>query len=223
MKKFYTILACAAIALGVNAQTVKFYNNDAEIANGSTAKFHDAPYDDAFGWYEFKPDIKLKASSKITVVVKAECTTGQNINLCFGGQCGEEAPTLTSQPCEMTPGEYYPLLYDLSSFDEFEEVISTEISVIDTSDDSVINHITVVYEPAGNSVSVIESDNAIKYIGGNLYFDVDKAAELSLYSVEGSKVISTVIEGNGSISTTTLAKGIYVYRLGQKTGKIFVK
>lgn len=221
MKKFSILLACAAMALAANAQAVKFYYQGKPVETDKTLTFGDTEGDD-FG-YMFKPEVFLKASTMATVRVKAECTTGQNVNLCFGGQCGKPSTTVESNPTNMMANELYALEYDYVSNDPINEVIKTNVSVIDDITEEVFSKITIVFDPAYASVNVIESDKAVSYYDGELIYNVEKAADFALFSTDGKRVISATVQGNGSFSTSSLAKGIYVYRLGNDTGKIIVK
>ena len=112
MKKLYIMLACAAMALGSNAQNVKFYYDGKVIETGSTIKFNEAE-NDGFE-YLFKPNIILKADANQTVKVIVECTTGQNVNLCFGGTCGQASTTVTSPTTNLYTGQEYPLQMTMS-------------------------------------------------------------------------------------------------------------
>lgn len=222
MKKFSILLACAAMALAANAQAVKFYYQGKPVETDKTLTFGDTE-DDGFGSYMFKPEVFLKASSMATVRVKAECTTGQNVNLCFGGQCGVESTTVESNPTNIMANQLYALEYDYVSNDPINEVIKTNVSVINDITEEVFSKITIVFDPAYASVNVIESDKAVSYYDGELIYNVEKAADFALFSTDGKRVISATVQGNGSFSTSSLAKGIYVYRLGNDTGKIIVK
>ena len=95
--------------------------------------------------------------------------------------------------------------------------------MIDDITEAVVNKITVVFDPSSNSVSLVDTKSAFSYSNGTIRFNTDKAESLTIYSSDGRQVLNTVAEGNGSVSTAGLSQGVYIYKFGEKSGKILVK
>lgn len=221
MKKFYMLMLGVGIALTVQAQRVKFYYDGAEVTQGSTLVSNEV-IDDGFS-YTFKPAVTLQASSNSQVVVKVECTTGQDVGLCFGSLCLAPAPTLTSNPFQMAANTPYPLEYDYEAFEPINVEVTSNIEVRDYVTDAVLNNIIISYKPNGGGVSIASAENEISYDGSALNYNVGEAKALVVSNVQGQMVVDAVVSGTGSIDVSTLAKGMYVYRLGKTGGKLIVK
>lgn len=221
MKKFYMFLLAVGIVFSVQAQRVKFYYEGAELTKGSTLDYSKVDFD-GFS-YLVKPDVKLQASSNSQIMVKVECTTGQNVGLCFGGECLSPSTVLTSKMFQMAANTYYDLEYDYEAFEPITTEVISNISVIDYVTDASINNITIAFRPGSGNVSIVGNDDELAYRNGVITYNVAEAAPFTLTTIQGQNVIDTKISGKGSFDTAGLAKGIYVYRLGKTSGKLLVK
>lgn len=222
MKKIYLILGCVAMAVAANAQNVKFYYGNSEIPQNGTFEFHDVE-ESEFGGYIIEPAITLRATNNQTVRMVANCLTGQSINLCFGGDCGLPGPTVTSPAFTMMGGVSYDLRYDLTSDDPINYEVTSEMTVYDDITDAVINKITVKFTPNSGAVNGISADNLFNYQQGTFTYNVSGAENFALYTASGQMVKNLIVEGKGQISTSGLLSGIYVYTIGNKSGKIIIK
>lgn len=223
MKKFLLLGMLAGLAMTAGAQNVKFYYQGNEVPQNQTLVYSDVIYDDIWGEYMIKPDVTLKATSNATVVVKVVCTTGQSVNLCFGGQCGAPSTTVISKQFNMVAGRAENLEYDYASSDPIDYIVSTDVYVMDPISEATVNKITLKFDPNAGSVKGVSADKGVAYSNGNLYFNTTEATSFALYNCAGQKVAGYMVNGTNEFSTANLQPGVYVYTVGGKTGKIFVK
>lgn len=230
MKKLYILMAGALLAGAANAQTINFVREGQVIESGTTLNYNTRnvvfDYGDNKTIFMIDPEISIVSDEDVTVNVVADCTTGQTIQMCCGGQC-EQGANVRKSNVFLTANTPLPTKFEYSCdmmTDEVPSIVTTELSVSKAQQlgGSECN-ITVVMDLGDSSVTLIESDKAFRYVDGEIRYDVSEACEASLYDTDGKCVIKAEIEGTGSISTDGLVKGIYVYKLGNKSGKIFVK
>ncbi|MBD5348314.1 MAG: T9SS type A sorting domain-containing protein [Bacteroides sp.] len=223
MKKFYFLMACACVAVAANAQNVKFYHGNQEIAKGSTFTVDEVEESEGFGGYLLHPDVTLKATNNTTVTVTAQCTTGQDIQLCFAGDC-VPGVTATSPVVTLVAGASYDLAYKYESFDPITYEVTSKITVNDDITGAEVNSIFISYNPNSNGVSIVNDDNnGIEYKNGLLTYNTESAINFALYNASGQRVIKAGVSGAGEFPTANLVPGVYIYMLGDKTGKIYVK
>ncbi|MDE7181274.1 MAG: T9SS type A sorting domain-containing protein [Muribaculaceae bacterium] len=221
MKKIYALLACAAVALGTQAQNVKFFYQGHEIENGTTLVYSDQE-EQGFD-YVLAPAVTVVATASQQIKVVADCTTGQSIQLCIGGGC-QSGTSVTSASFRANAGQSYDLEYEYFSPVEITEIVSTDITVIDDLFGSTINKITLKFDPdaAGVKVTAVSAEN-VTVGNGALNYSVEAPTTLALYNTAGQEVYNATVREQGSVSTASYAPGIYIYRLGSKTGKFVVK
>ena len=89
-------------------------------------------------------------------------------------------------------------------------------------DDSMVTFTIIMGEDV-NGLAVIRTPKSLKSISGAIEYTLAEPATLTLVSTSGRTVLNQNISGNGSISTGSLAPGIYVYTLGSEKGKIYIR
>lgn len=76
-------------------------------------------------------------------------------------------------------------------------------------------------------ISGTGSKKPVSFASNTLTFNLGSAATVSLYSVTGSEVLKKDINSTGSVSLSTLPKGVYIYKVNgtskTHTGKVVVK
>jgi hypothetical protein len=76
-------------------------------------------------------------------------------------------------------------------------------------------------------INGVGSKKTVSFANNTLTFNFASAATVSLYSVTGSEVLKKDISTAGSISLSTLPKGVYIYKVNGAsktyTGKVVVK
>lgn len=233
MKKIYMLAAAAILAAGAHAQTLTFAMGGTEIAPGSTVTFNDGEIeiDQEYNWgmWKFDPHISLTSDINGTVDVIANCTSGQVIQMCAGGMC-EKAARVEKNNVQLTAGTPLDIMFEYEEEVEdnpdikVPENVTTEISAQYTGNPaSKVSFIIIINSNMGGTISVYEKAGQLTSMNGSLEYSVEDACTLTLYSQGGERVLSTEVEGNGSVSTAGLAKGVYVYTLGAKSGKLVVK
>lgn len=234
MKHLYLAAAALLVATAANAKTLQFLDGETPIANGETLQNNTIKYDE---WTDkegnvnydatYYPDLYLTAdynTGALTLI--AECTSGQQIQLCFGGQC-ELGTTITKHTEGLQTGQKAALEYEYmfgpveSNTALPQEGITTIFSCTDDTDPSTAITMTVVYDPFQDGVKVVETGRHLTMANGNIAFIAEGNDQLNVYNVNGVRVLNA--KGNGTLSTSSLAPGLYIYTLGSETGKFIVK
>lgn len=235
MKKLYIIAAAALVSASAAAQTVNFTRNGEVLTNGTTLNYSEKTevqeIDGTFITFTIEPEIYVVSDEDVNISLKAECTSGQEIQMCYG-EC-MSGPTVFYNNIPLTANTplatQFKYLYTIEFDDEGNPIMPTEPIVTELSLNLAgtiglpLSKITVVMDPNDSSVSVLEADKSFSYTNGEIRYDAGDGMQCGLYDAEGKCVLDTRISGTGAISTKNLAPGIYVYRLGSKSGKIYVK
>ena len=225
MKKLYILAAAMLTAGAMNAETLSFLDGETPVANGETITLNEEDVAD-YGEAKFEPKLYLTTdyvTGELTAI--AECTSGQEISFCFGGNCmaGE---TVTKEHESIKPGDKVALMYDVMFYDvtpDYEyPVVSTIISVTDNSNPSTATTMTVVFDKTSNSIKAVETGKKVTVANGAFAYVLDGAATLNVYNTAGNRVFTAALEGNGSLDAQ-LAPGLYVYTLAGETGKFVVR
>lgn len=229
MKKLYTLAALAFCSiLGAQAADLKFWIGDTEIAPGQTITFSEVVREDLGGIVEVKmaPELFLSSDVATYVNITAQCTTGQYINMCAGGEC-VSLPTVTKTGIAIAANDHLPLIFDWMDYvDEMDSPIPVVKTNFTATDGSTQVKFTLVMDPTAASISLIETTEAVSYGPEGISYNVAAPSQLALYSITGSQVLSARVEGQGTISTHSLRPGLYIYTLRgsrKHTGKILVK
>lgn len=222
MKKFYTLLAASLFAVAANAATINFMQNGAVLPNNDEVSF-DKGAVDPYGGITYNPEIFILSDQSVTVNVKAISLTGQQIQMCCGGDC-ESGENVTKNDVKLVGGTpletQFEYIYIPKEGVEKPSIVSALLAVeLPEDPGEYVAQLTVMFDLKSNSVSVLEADTDVVYRNGSLEYNVDKAYEFAIYDTNGRMVYSAVVNGKGSIDTTSLADGGYIYRIGNKAGK----
>lgn len=227
MKKLYILLLAGAAAISANAAELTFFLGNQEITPGSTVKFADyeAEEYEAGVWdITMNPPLTLKSSfftNKVSVT--ATCTSGQSIQMCCGGQCSS-GTSVTKEKLTINTGASLPLELEYINH-EFEGSkvpdITVKISASDNGGTPV--EFTIEMGPSAASLSTVSDGTFIHFNGSAVEYNTLCPTPLAIYSLTGVCVASTTVEGAGTVSTTSLAPGVYFCKAGNETGKILVK
>lgn len=229
MKKIYLLAAVALFAATpISARVLTFYNGDTPIENGTTVQSNDyeiTQYGDNVEVF-FEP--KLYIGTDIwtnTVQITAKCITGQEIQLCAGGNC-EAGIEVIKNKVTIQPTQKLYLQYEYTSMlpaNSEIPVVTTEISAVDTKYPDVTANFTIVMNGSSGVTDVFANDSSFKAVAGGIEYDFTAATEVVLYSLNGEKVMETTLDGSGVLSTSHLPKGIYAYKAGAKSGKLYLR
>lgn len=229
MKKLYLTLLTAVVAMAANAKELKFAMGETPIANESTVYFDNISIDSYEGGKDvvMNPGITLLSDvAADNVVVLAECTSGQQIQLCAGGAC-EMGTSITKTGVKLEAGTALPILFEFMSFglapDAEIPTVETFIAAMYDGDDESMKTFTIIMGKDVNGVKVIETTpKSLKCMAGSIEYNVDTAATLNIFNTEGKVALSEQVSGKGMISTSSFRPGIYVYTLGNEKGKIYI-
>ena len=219
----------AAVAMAANAKELTFSMSDNTIADGSTVYFDNIEVESYDGGMDvvMNPGIMLKSDvASNNIVVVAECTSGQKIQLCAGGAC-EMGTTITKTGVSIGAGATIPLMFEYMAYgaapDAEIPTIETYIAAMYAGDDDSMKTFTIVMGKDVAGVKVIETTpKSLKCTAGAIEYNVNESATLSLYNTQGKLALSENVSGNGTISTSHLRQGIYVYTLGNEKGKLYI-
>lgn len=229
MKKIYLLAAAALLAASpLSARVLTFYNGTTPIENGSTVRSNDIEITPLGDNVEVIFEPKLFLTTDIftnTVQLTAKCISGQEIQLCAGGDCvsGTEIVknNITIQTDQMLnlQFEYNAML----PANETIPAVATEISAVDTKYPEVTANFTIVMNAGSGVTEMIANDASFKAVAGGIEYDFAALTDVTLYNLSGEKVLETTLEGSGVIFTTHLSNGIYAYKAGTKTGKLYLR
>lgn len=228
MKKIYAIAAGLLLAAGAQAQTLQFFVDGKEVTPNSTVEYTNVKIED-YGEegfdYEFKPLVELVSSTSGTVTIIAESKTGEEISMCCGLQC--ETAVKVVKTVQIAANSKLDLQFEhLDQTLDPNFVIPTVKAEISAKMGAVATMFTLVMSPDGSSVTLIEGDADFRAVNGGFEYNLDGAAQVSLYNITGAKAGEWNVNGNGTISTEGLQKGVYVYTVSgasNKSGKVYVK
>ena len=85
--------------------------------------------------------------------------------------------------------------------------------------------LNVAFDTTKNGgIDAVETEADSFSVNGKTFnYNVSAPTALSVYSIVRKQVMSTDIEGRGTIDLSDLASGIYVYRAGHSSGKFIVR
>lgn len=222
MKK-HLLLALALLpgALTANA-AIDMYMGEQKLDIDGTYTFNTiTDYD--LGGYMIDPGLSVVSTEDTEAIITAECTSGQKIQMCCGSNCVTETTVIKNVELKANTAlslQFEYLDMNLSDQANMPKNITTIITVEDINAQSY----TIVLNADGSGIAaVVDGDRNVAYANGELVYNVSKPCNLTLCDTNGRIVLDAAVNGNGSMSLANIAKGIYIYRLGQNAGKILVK
>lgn len=235
MKKFYILAAVTAIAISADAQTLKFTVEGNEITPGQTISYTSKDSEitilpNMVNWF-IAPEIKVTGSETGTIDVSASCSSGQEVSLCCGSDC-ETGASVFKRNVGITADIPFNIEFDYHGYktgapDDTSYLynVVTAISTEYSGQPSTGTAFTLVINPnqQGGTLTIFENGDSLVSEGGALTYSVECESELNLYDADGKNVLSVKVNGNGSLSASSLKNGVYVYTLGSKSGKVIVR
>lgn len=227
MRKFYLLLGALALAATAQARQLTFYLGDQPITPGTTVEFANIEVEEEAGvqYVTMAPDLYIGTDLYMKLTIVAECTSGQSIQMCAGGACAK-GTTVTKQNVAVSTGAKVPLAFEFEEeFDEGEAIpnVTTKFSAVCPDYPDTKIEFELVMGKDLNSLTLVEVPAEIKFAGGAIEYNVHAATDFALYNVLGGCVSHATLTGHGSLSTSALKPGLYVYTLGKKSGKIVIK
>lgn len=240
MKKALLLIAAAMTAGSMMANVDMYIGGKADpgqdisggelLTPGSSYVWNEAEFEDwgsYGGQYKYDPAMYLMSDASTTVTVVAKCTTGQDIGLCCGGAC-ENKPMVTKENVPMTANKPLLLQFDymqnVSSPDEKpDQDVTTEISV--TANGGSAQVYTIIFNH-DDGVRAIERDRTAYATSRSIVYSVSGNSMVNVYDMNGRQVLGARVNGSGVIDLSSLAKGIYTYRINgaaNNSGKVLVR
>ncbi|MDE6582195.1 MAG: hypothetical protein K2K47_06700 [Duncaniella sp.] len=225
MKKLLLILSFMALVQYAGAIELSFWIGDKKIAPGETVQFNDIVVDDYGTWKEvtMKPMLYLQSNIYSSdVKLTATCTSGQEVQICTNGKCRKGA-TIVVDDFTLQTNQKFDIGFDYIAELDKDEAIPTVVTTIEaeetTTPGSRVQFVIEMSEK-GASISEIRTADSLKAVDGGLAYNAEGTARLYVTNILGVNVCNREVSGEGIV---TLPKGLYVYRFGNKTGKIYVK
>lgn len=240
MKKFLlaTMLLSGAM-IPMSAQEISLIYQGEPVPNGGEVNYdkYIAETDElmpGFVLFKLDPDLDIVSSADASLTVRV--TSNESIRLCTitngdpvnGGTCIEGKTALKTPvivkadtPEPLYLDQFWDTYNDLTEFDFPKFDITIEIWNVNTPGDvySVKLYMGGFTGTAG--VEGIEADlDTVTFNGNVLSYDLTQVCNLNVYSLSGKMVINKEVSGHGTINMDSLSKGIYLYRLTGKNGKV---
>lgn len=223
MKK-HLLLAFALLsgALTANA-TIDMYMGEQKLADNGTYTFNTITEDPNTGGFMIDPHLSLLSTEDAMVNIEARCTSGQKIQMCVG-QC-ENAPTVRKEDITLQANVKLDLQFEYidNQVDDQSQLPKNITTVFTIEGDEELSYTLVMNSDGSGIQAIVDRDRNVAYANGELIYDLSKPSKLTLCDTNGRVVLNAAVSGNGSVTLAKLAKGIYIYRLGQNTGKIVVR
>ena len=225
MKKIFTSLFLMATALMASAQnfTVTAFDGTKTLKDGDVIE---CGYEEGLFGYNWDPSIVVTCNKNLTLTVTADAEMPAEGAVQFCGLTGQ-CQRLNGPPDVRTnaynAGDKVPMQLDIIGGNVVEPVNAT-LQITDGQETVKIT-VTFVGEPQEELAisSVAAKGLQVSVNGRSLNFISDNSAELTLYTISGQSAVSRRISGSGSLNLSHLPAGVYIYRAGNKTGKIILR
>ena len=230
MKKILSIaLAVLFVTANMSARELKFYNGNIAVNQGETLEFADftvTSIGNGMVEVSFAPELYIWSDIFTnTVSMTAECTSGEEIQFCPGGNC-VFGKTVTKDDLKIMADQKIAIQYEyIAEMSESAAIptVVTKISAVDTKHPEVSAEMIIVMNASSGVAEAVVSDNTFKAVNGGICFDFVKESEVSIFTLTGEQVYSGCHNGIGTIDTSAFANGIYIYKVGKKSGKIYLQ
>lgn len=234
MKKLYTLFAAIICAASLSAQNMAVAIDGHSIANGSTYEKYYAEEElddmDVYGLYP-----KFILTSKVNGNCEAALVSvdkADDVAFCFNGCVFTGASnnyTVNHTGVVVRKDMEYDLGIHVQHDNKWTENYTRELNLtlVQKGETFTCKIILGVDPEKAAGINGVGSKKTVSFANNTLTFNIASAATVSLYSVTGSEVLKKDISTAGSISLSTLPKGVYIYKVNGAsktyTGKVVVK
>ena len=234
MKKLYSLFAAIICAASLSAQNMTVTIDGHSIANGSTYEKYYAEEElddmDVYGLYpKFILTSKVNGNCDATLV---SIDKADDVAFCFNGceflNAGNNY-SFTHSGKVVRKGEEHDLGIHVQHDNKWTENYTRELNLtlVQKGETFTCKIILGVDPEKAAGINGVGSKKTVSFANNTLTFNIASAATVSLYSVTGSEVLKKDISTAGSISLSTLPKGVYIYKVNGAsktyTGKVVVK
>lgn len=223
MKKVFTSMLLMAAAFVASAQnfTVTAFEGTQTLKDGDVIE---CGYTESLFGADWDPSIVVECNRNLTLTVTADAPAGNKIMFCgLTGQCIQLAGIPDTRSNVYTAGTKVPMEFHIAGGNIIEPVDAT----LKITDGTETVNITVTFvneeQPEASIKNVAANGIAVRLQGRTLNFNVDTPAEITLYSISGQTAINRRVSGHGSLNLAQLPAGVYIYRAGNKTGKLILR
>lgn len=230
MKRFLLLaLAAVSAAAPLAARELKFYNGDTPLESGIRLESKDftvTPIGNGMVEVAFEPNLYIWSDIFTnTITLTAKCVSGQMIQFCPGGECvaGE---SVKKENIKINADQKLFLQFEyIAELSENEDIptVVTELSAVDTKHENVEASITVVMNSSSGVYDIFANDASFRAVSGGIEYNFAAPQEISVYTLLGNKVYSGTVSGSGKIDSSSWASGVYLYRAGKKSGKLYLR
>lgn len=231
MKKTLLILSALAASMAANAE-LNLYMGSQELVASQQYWFNDMTVNDEGNYVEMKIDPKLSVrADKLTfdVQVTAECTSGQQIQMCCGGACEKNTKVVKSGLKVDANGSLnldFEFTGEFDNASQIPEGITTDITIEELGVPESKKTYTLILNDKQGGMEIVAADNNVTFSGKTLNYNVSGPSSLTICACDGSAALSTEINGNGSVDLSNMQRGIYIYRIAgsaDAAGKVYIK
>lgn len=234
MKKLYSLFAAIICAASLSAQNMAVTIDGHSIANGSTYEKYYAEEElddmDVYGLYP-----KFILTSKVNGNCEAALASvdkADDVAFCFNGCVFTGANnnyTVNHTGVVVRKDMEYDLGIHVQHDNKWTENYTRELNLtlVQKGETFTCKIILGVDPEKAAGINGVGSKKPVSFANNTLTFNIVSAATVSLYSVTGTEVLKKDISTAGSISLSTLPKGVYIYKANGAsktyTGKVVVK
>lgn len=212
--------------MSANARQLTFYNGETPVENGASITFNDVQVTPAGANKEvmIAPELSLGTdtySSQISLVCKSD---GESVQMCAGGAC-EQGKTI-KKTLKINGGKTVPLQFEYMATLPKDAAVPKIVCTFEAQDGTYADTkitMTVVLNGENGGIEAIVNGYELYSDAEGVHYNVEGARQLALYGITGMKVLQRTVSGSGVIATGEIPAGIYVYTLGNKSGKIIVR
>lgn len=234
MKKLYSLLAAMVCAASLSAQNLTVTLDGQNIANGATVEKYYAEEElddmDVYGLYpKFILTSKVNGNCDATLM---SVDKANDVAFCFNGCVFTGAGnnyTVNHTGVATRKNTEYDLGIHVQHDNKWTENYTRELDLTVTQKGETFTcKIILGVDPEkAAGINGTGSKKPVSFASNTLTFNLGSAAKVSLYSVTGSEVLKKDINSTGSVSLSTLPKGVYIYKVNgtskTHTGKVVVK
>lgn len=235
MNKFFTLLLGLACATALNAQNLTVTVNGNPVANGATVSAGNFEiFGGDNGYWTCHPEAFITCDEDLTVILEAKVPTlsgGNEVQFCPYGLCRTPVNGIAEASVNLVKDT--PLSFE-THLDVW-SVLATDPCPTDIKADVEISvyyrlkkvfSFTLAFDSSNvGAINAVENEEgSVKLAGNNiLEYNLPASTKLSIYSLNGSTVLQRTVNGHGSLSLDRLAAGVYLYKAGTLSGKLYVK
>ena len=233
MKKIFTLIACAFVALTSQAQITVTEEDGTVVNNGGTVTFHAVEEELGPGFSIVTCDPQgpiIKNTSGATKTLKVKLTRTKESKLTWCGlamSCLPMNSITETRSVTLDDGKSLGLALH-ANFDSGVYATYSATAECTLGSDTFTFTTKFVYDDqtgihgTTQSGTIALQGKALRYSMGS------EAAVINVFSADGRRVESERVSGEGTLSLSKLQSGVYVYEVlgqaGRKTsGKVFVR